>query len=845
MVFSYFELEGAEMKKIISILLSALMMSSMALHCFAASSANDDGNSIAYYENSSSWTMTIPAYIQAVETKEFPNVGVLSEDKDYTNYTFADIQSDPHLFMIGGSLYAVAAFDEDYSTSLVTKNTKYSNGIVNDVPYTFDSLHKAQRKCVTGIIIKSGIQGFETPDKTVFPNLGIIALDKDVTDIKSCGSASIIVGYNGTYAESLAKEKGLMFVALADNENLHIPTNLRFFIAENKLKKDNYQEAYDRCLEKYDLTPYGAVVSLVFSNYISANKTMLNKALEKDDIALKAYLDELVGKDIDKWLVENAGDNDDTHFWGYVTMAELAYYLEHSEWEDLTDAESVLTTVESDFTDEEQFVQAEAFLSMPYGEDDNGKAITMEGYINLLKEYADISYYVTLCLLSIDFNIKGVSEEEILEMARQGDEAFAEFFNSYGPFGTDNEGNPLNTVDDVFLYNIGVSAAQLAFRLENGIWSKPDGFDKAVYRDIAFKDVILGDSEVLNMSIEYDNTLADKRGASLDYNLYSENYKLIDNKDIVLQASAGTPEKVFSSKVAAFVEPSVYAGTFLDTIVFSVQTEYVGEIFGIGETLQHYVYAQFNEEYTSVIVSTTSNSDGLMYSSWEANSYGNSPVSPFERHSDTLTSVIISDDVTSISRYAFRGCDSLKFVEIGSEVESIGDYAFCGCSSLEEITLPNSVTTIGERAFSSCTSLTEIVIPNNVTSIGRDAFSYCHSIKQVTLNEGLTTIGAYAFRNCDLITEITIPKSVKSIGSCAFDGCSSLRKITIFEGVTSIDSYAFSSCDLITEIVIPNSVTMIHYLAFYNCKNLKTIKGESGSYAETWANDNGYTFVAI
>ena len=107
-------------------------------------------------------------------------------------------------------------------------------------------------------------------------------------------------------------------------------------------------------------------------------------------------------------------------------------------------------------------------------------------------------------------------------------------------------------------------------------------------------------------------------------------------------------------------------------------------------------------------------------------------------------------------------------------------------------------------------------------------------------------IGTYAFKGCAKLTEITIPETVRSIGRNAFYSCSELVSITILEGLTEIGDFMAGSCRKLAEITIPKSVTKISDKAFtYSNPNLKTIKGVAGSYAETWARNHGFEFVAI
>lgn len=229
----------------------------------------------------------------------------------------------------------------------------------------------------------------------------------------------------------------------------------------------------------------------------------------------------------------------------------------------------------------------------------------------------------------------------------------------------------------------------------------------------------------------------------------------------------------------------------------------------------------------------------------------------------------IPDGVIGIEQMAFAYCQSLTGVTMPNSVTSIGNDACYGCTSLTNITIPNSVTSIGNDAFYYCSSLTSITIPDSVTYIGSLAFcdtayyndesnwendvlyignyliqarkeiSGEYSIKQDT-----RVIADLAFSECISLISVTIPDSVTEIGGGTFLDCRSLKSVTIPDGVTKIGLNVFSLCTSLESVMIPASVTSIDEFSFSECDNL-TIYGYSGSYAETYANENSIPFVAL
>ena len=238
-----------------------------------------------------------------------------------------------------------------------------------------------------------------------------------------------------------------------------------------------------------------------------------------------------------------------------------------------------------------------------------------------------------------------------------------------------------------------------------------------------------------------------------------------------------------------------------------------------------------------------------------------------------ISSVEISDGVTSIGNNAFTDCPSLTSITIPNSVTSIGIGAFSYCTALTSFSVPKSVSKIEEYTFYNCSSLSFIDISNSVTSISPNAFSGCSSLSSVhwnatnyeisrssyapfyniltqitsftfgdavdsiptylcygmtnlqslTIGNSVTSIGDYAFYKCSAITSVTIPNSVTSIGDDAFSYCSSLTSVTIGNSVTSIGEYAFSYCSSLTSVTIPNSVTSIGKRAFSGCSSLTSV----------------------
>ena len=229
---------------------------------------------------------------------------------------------------------------------------------------------------------------------------------------------------------------------------------------------------------------------------------------------------------------------------------------------------------------------------------------------------------------------------------------------------------------------------------------------------------------------------------------------------------------------------------------------------------------------------------------------------PWYYYRNSIKTVVIKDNVTSIVNLAFEDCSNLCSVTIGSSVASIGYCAFVYCESLTEVTIPASVTSIDDSAFANCYGLKGIYvdpdnpnyasdehgvlfnksktilirapyayeghydIPDGVATIAGGAFDFCESLTSVTICDSVTSIEGSAFAECPNLSRVVIGNGVTSIGNYAFELCTNLASLYIGNNVTSIGDDAFSSCYSLRSVMIPDSVITIGDDAFYRCSDI-------------------------
>ena len=188
----------------------------------------------------------------------------------------------------------------------------------------------------------------------------------------------------------------------------------------------------------------------------------------------------------------------------------------------------------------------------------------------------------------------------------------------------------------------------------------------------------------------------------------------------------------------------------------------------------------------------------------------------------------------------------VKNVTIGC---SMCEGMFYGCGFLETVTFTadNDISEIPKSAF-DITRIEKIEIPSSVKKIGDSAFA-SSSLSEIKFNEGLETIGNSAFDTWGGFKKITLPSTVKSIGDNCFNSYNPYD-IELNDGLERVGKQALICKFANQSVKIPASVTEIGEYAFgYTFWKEKaenfTIYGYRGTAAETYANENGFTFIPL
>lgn len=146
---------------------------------------------------------------------------------------------------------------------------------------------------------------------------------------------------------------------------------------------------------------------------------------------------------------------------------------------------------------------------------------------------------------------------------------------------------------------------------------------------------------------------------------------------------------------------------------------------------------------------------------------------------------------------------------------------------------------------------TIVVIPETiggetVVDIALSAFANDSPVRGVYIPKGVKSLWSAFGNNDDL--EVIIWESAQVIGDNTFNCCTSLHTVVLGDELTFIGENAFAICAALKELYVAASVEEIdpEYAptVFFWCDEL-TIKGEAGSYIESFCAEQGIPFEAV
>lgn len=238
----------------------------------------------------------------------------------------------------------------------------------------------------------------------------------------------------------------------------------------------------------------------------------------------------------------------------------------------------------------------------------------------------------------------------------------------------------------------------------------------------------------------------------------------------------------------------------------------------------------------------------------------------------------MGDYVDTIDGIVGRPWDnSITSVNITDGVTSIGSVAFSECTNLTSVCLPETIKSIGRSAFSDCSNLTSINIPKNVSTIEAVAFNNCKNLKQVYYSgskEEWDNINISYLNEYLLNAELTAPFT--EIGTCGdnatcklkydgtliisgsggtdnyklktltpwYDYSEQITGIEISGGITKIGNYNFNSLSKVTKVIVINPNMTFGYYVFPNDSSA-VIYSAGNSSVEEYAESNNISFAKL
>lgn len=210
------------------------------------------------------------------------------------------------------------------------------------------------------------------------------------------------------------------------------------------------------------------------------------------------------------------------------------------------------------------------------------------------------------------------------------------------------------------------------------------------------------------------------------------------------------------------------------------------------------------------------------------------------------------ESIKLIERYSFYSCENLYHIDFPN-IEYIEQSAFCFTTTLSELYL-KKCKTIEKNAFQDCHSLRSVYTPS-LEILGADAFSNCIMLAEIYVPE-LKELSLRAkiygnqFIGCELYKELDLPK-VERVPTTTFNSTSTYSFISKleFSKVKDIKSLPKGISEYLNKtviLVLPSTLESCTDSVLKEASpHWYKVYGTAGTYAEQWAAEYGFEFIAI
>ncbi|HET6557060.1 MAG TPA: leucine-rich repeat protein [Prolixibacteraceae bacterium] len=117
-------------------------------------------------------------------------------------------------------------------------------------------------------------------------------------------------------------------------------------------------------------------------------------------------------------------------------------------------------------------------------------------------------------------------------------------------------------------------------------------------------------------------------------------------------------------------------------------------------------------------------------------------------------------DISAATIVAYMGQEGTSSYRSSYYANTLPEMAFHNKASLTSILLSNSITTVETDAFNQCIGLTNIIIPEGVTRIDAKAFYKCTGLKTAIIPSSIVSLQSASFADCTSLISLTVNTSI-------------------------------------------------------------------------------------